>query len=223
MNRKSLLFCILVLILGISLLAGCGGGSNGSGGDVTPIERGPSSDYYGLEVGAKLVWKIDEAPSNLTWLATYEVIDEDPPGEFKTKWSYSDEDKIKGEFIKKFPDGFYIKIADWYIDEDTNNEEREPDYEVLAKNPIQVGFKSDEWGEALRQENVTIPIGTFKAWVFRGNDYDYDNEGEEDEIKYLNTSYYWFVPHLGIVKSTSNTTIEGDTDVIKSTTVVASV
>ena len=55
MNRKSLLSIFLCLISGIALLTGCGGGGGG-GKDPVLIEKGPSSDYLGLEDGAVLVF-----------------------------------------------------------------------------------------------------------------------------------------------------------------------
>ncbi len=70
------------LLLGLSLLililvvAGCGGGG---GEDPTPIEKGPSSDYLGLQVGAVLKYDLSGQEdtgtfhSNLTYY--YKVID----------------------------------------------------------------------------------------------------------------------------------------------------
>ncbi len=209
MNRKLMLFRILIFILGISLLAGCGGG----GGKKQPTEKGPSTDYYGLTVGAKLVYNALETPGNISNNLTYRILSEYRPGIFRTSWAGSDD--TDGEFVKKTEDGYYYECGDWETEnEDDWNWYEEEDYQTIIKNPITAGSKSDWWGEALRQETVKVPAGTFKAWVFHSQ----DPYKDDDEIDYIDNDYYWFVPNLGLIKVISTTTRVSDSVITESIT-----
>lgn len=70
----------------------------------------------------------------------------------------------------------------------------------LLRFPLQVGSKWDDgqWiGELLREETVTVPAGTFKA-------YKVSTIGTYDNA-YTVVGDYWFAPGVGIVKSNLNT------------------
>lgn len=192
MNRKSVLFISIILISGTVLLTGCGGGGGGS----VPIEKGPSTDYLGLQVGAKLIYKVIDDSGNIS-TNTYEVVEVDTSEVYKTKSTSTDDPGDSwGSFIRKGADGVYYQTAEWDWDQHFNKEKRKP-YELektVIVNPVYLGFESDKWGKAIRQEVVTIPIGTFKAWLF--HKMEIDENGTSITLDF----YSWFVPNLGTIK-----------------------
>lgn len=201
MNRKSLLIISLVLILGISLLTGCGGG----GGKKTP-ENSLSSDYFGLEVNYTRKYNgtltnVEAGFNNTPFTWTENVLSEVEPGLYKTQTTatISGLSEIFGEFIEKNEDGKYYDRGWWEVGEE---EMYLPDYDVIISNPVDIGFNCFWYGEIVRKESVTVPAGTFDAWVF------VDTYG--NEIDGVTDTYYYFVPHIGIVKETSIKTEGGE-------------
>lgn len=206
MNRKSLLFSILILILGISLLAGCSGGN---GKKTPPIEKGPSADYMGLQVGAVLTYTIsgtdDEGTHHDNLTCYYKVIEceYDDPLEheeyFKTEIKADGFHKWGDYFSKNEGGSVYYWRGSYSTDPDDKYDEHDPnpDYEydlenyLWIENPPKNGIEY-EWGElaGTQPELVSVPAGKFKAWKF------VDNDPEDDTT-------VWFVPYLGVVKETS--------------------
>ena len=214
MNRKLLVFFIFLII---SLLAGCGG-SSGGGSETPPIEKGPSTDYMGLQVGAKLIYKVVETPGDLVSTDTYEVI-ENNSETFKTKYtSTEDPDDAFGLFIKKEADGSYSQTGRWDWDLGEEKLDMYPPEKVytVMVNPINVGFVSGLWGTVLRQEPVKVTNRTFNAWLFyKTEPCDEDEDGTNESTFSV---YYWFVLNLGIVKSYGETTRDLDSEKIDSVT-----
>lgn len=199
MKRNSKLFLNLSLLALILVVTGCGGGS---GGKKTPANS-LSSDYFGLQVNYTRNYKgtitnVEESINNasLTWIET--VLKEVEPGLFKTQVTASIPgfSESFGDFIEKNEDGNYYDRGWW-----EEGEEKRYDYrDVIIKNPVELGFESSFYGKIVRKEDVTVPAGTFNAWVFE------DTWGDETE-GYTDT--YYFVPYIGMVKYTSEETEGG--------------
>lgn len=206
------LFFGLSLLMLILVIAGCGGGGGSS--ETPPIEKGPSSDYMGLQVGAKLVYKNVETPGDIVSTDTYEVLEIDTSGAFKTKYtSTGDPGDASGSYIQKGEDGIYLQTGHWDWDSGIEKLEMYPVAKMVIVNPVYSGFESDIWGEAIRQEVVTVPRGTFKAWFFHQIE-PTDESGTAATINY----YRWFVPNLGLIKGIYRTIKDDNDEIIDSGT-----
>ena len=179
-----------------SRACGCGGG--GGGGDVTPIERGPSSDYFGLEVGSTLTYNIsgyeaEETPSEYTDTLIHRILS-DSHSIFKTEDTYLSDGYKSGEYIEKDADGNkYLYKGYW---DNEGEHPSDPPYETIVSYPISTGSTSDSWGEAIRQETVTVPAGTFNAWVF----HSYDSWSDPYSGEHIYEAHTYYVPYLGLIK-----------------------
>lgn len=205
MNHKFLLISILTLSLGVSLLAGCGGGNGGS--EKTP-PNSLSSDYFGLQVNYVLtynclVYEKDDEPRNISCTSIYKILSEEA-GVFKTQNTYSiDPGYAHGEFIEKSTDGCYYFRGEWETDE-SGWMYPEPPYPIIIRNPVDVGFTSGipEYGTIVKKETITVPAGTFEAFVFEAN----LGYGSNTDIY-----TYHFVPYIGMVHFTNVETEAGET------------
>jgi len=216
--------------LGISLLAGCGGG--GGGGNKDPLNptgptdptdpTGPgggggnpppanclSSDYFGLEVNYTLNYDCflnypEKGYHNVSYTMAHTVLSEDS-GVFKTQ----KKDSIYpgypyGDYIGKSADGNYYDIGAW----ETGEEDffyYEP-YEIIYKNPMSSDFSSGRYGSVDGQENVTVPAGTFNAWKFFNS-----HDGVDEGVPWTGVFEYYFVENIGLVKYVYTETKNGET------------
>lgn len=190
----------VLFLLSVSLivaLAGCGGGG---GSTITP--RTLSTDYYGMEVGAKYSYhysftnSIDNTQSNENNFDTVVYsVDTSTPGTstFKVGQLFNGSSSVIGEYVSKVSDNYYSK-GTW-----TNN--GTPDVisgspELMMSNPIEREFS----GAVVGQETVIVPAGTFQAYVLE----IVSGTGT------VETTKYWFVPYIyGYVKKTADNTING--------------
>jgi len=187
---KKLLFTLIVLSLTLTTI-GCGGSSsnNSPADNPTPI----SSDYIGLEPGFQLTYHetgiINKKNINITFTSTTITTTNYVPGVFK---QISSMDPSKGELILKEGNNYY----DYgHCFPDSVDEIHDPPYELLISNPINPSFERYSWGLVKGQENVTVPAGTFNAWIFE----EFENENANG-ITDKEFSKIWFVPYLGVVK-----------------------
>lgn len=188
MNRKSLLFCILILILGISLLAGCGGGS-GNGG---AIKKGPSSDFMGLELNAVKTYNGIVNGVN-KGNAVIKVLAEAEPSVFKTGTiEPGNSEPTYGDYIGVDGNTYHFR-GEW---DDTEDELEDTSQGIIMTNPITEGFVSDFYGKYVGKETVTTPVGKFEAYKFHIHEEGFD---DEDDINWTDDFYTWFVPYLGYV------------------------
>lgn len=188
MKPNSKLFLNLSLLALISVVAGCGGG----GGNKTP-ENGFSSDYYGLQVNYTLnytgtVTDVESGLNKQPYTMTQKVISEET-GIYKTQFTVNIlPGKSWGDFIEKCEDGNY-KDRGWW--DGTEEHMYSEPYDIIIHNPVSEEFESDYYGKVFGQESVTVPAGTFNAWVFK------DINGNEVNGQ---TDTYYFVEYIGIVK-----------------------
>ncbi len=194
---------LLMLLLSVSLaavLAGCGGG----GGKSTP-PRTVSTDYYGMEVGAKYSYhltytdKINNALSNESDLAAvvYSVDTSTTPGTaiYKVGDQTIGSSNIEGEYVAKVAANYY-GYGTWSNDGSSNLKSSGA---LLMSNPITAELNAN----ILRQESVTVPAGTFQAYVLK------DVTTSEDSTV-VQTTEYWFVPYIyGFVKKIEDYTLNG--------------
>lgn len=203
MNRKSVLFIFLILILGVILLTGCGGG--GGSKDPVLIEKGPSSDYLGLEDGAVLVFHSTTFNNYSTPQNTQETITMKVKiyqgNIFKTSFESTIDTDVDGGFIEKDGNDYYDS-GEWEVDSDIPDDRGV----LIITNPISeiIPPSSVAWGACQGKVSVTVPIGTFQAWKF----YKKVNINETDFTEVS----LWFVPYLGYVK-VNETDWEGETKV----------
>ena len=200
MNRKSLLSIFLCLISGIALLTGCGGG--GGGGNKIP-ENSLSSDYFGIQVNYTLnytgiVTDVKSGLNNQPYTMTKKVISEET-GVYKTQTTINIlPGETWGYFIEKSEDGNY-KDKGWW---DGSEEHMYNEPHIIMHNPVYEEFESDNYGKVIGQESITVPAGTFNAWVFE------DTSGDKTNGS---TDTYYFVEYIGIVKYIGEEFEEGQT------------
>ncbi len=194
MPKKTLVLFLLSASL-VAALAGCGGGGGGS----TP-PRTLSTDYYGMEIGAKYSYhmkytdSIDSSQSDeINLEAVVYSVDTSTPGVsiFKVGDRVIGSSIIEGEYVGKDADNYY-SYGTWAND-GTDNPVNTG--ELLMSNPVEREFGA-------RQELVTVPAGTFqKAYVF---------ENETPSGASVQTTNYWFVPYIyGFVKKVEVHTLNG--------------
>jgi len=197
----------------ILIITGCGGGGGGEN-DITTIEKGPYSDYYGLQIGATLTYDYSEydsenTPTDSSGTLTYKILGEYSTGIYQTGYKYSGEsDFTSGGYIEKNTDGNYYERGDW---ENSSDYWEESPYDVIISNPVSIGSTGEWWGEAIRQETVTVPAGTFKAWVFHYYESGTYTDDTGSEIEYVDDEYTYFVPYLFIIKRSGLSTTNGVT------------
>lgn len=189
-NRISRLIWFAFLSM---VMSGCGG--SGNSGTNSPQREAVqySSDYFGLELGFQLTYRnVTTAKGETTTrIALVKVTEETSVGSaiFKKGTAYGEETIDKcGQYILKQGDSYYFK-GDW--EDGTQHMEDTP--KLIISNPITQSFESDEWGKVIGQEPVTVPAGTFTAWVFE--------KEVNGSYTYSRQHKYWFVPNLGLVKS----------------------
>ncbi|HBE77601.1 MAG TPA: hypothetical protein DDW65_07420 [Firmicutes bacterium] len=201
---------LLATILALTI-AGCGGGK-GSTGSL-------SSDYYGLETGFELITTAEEKDSiavttisgTITTLVTGETAS--GSGIYKVARGIdSTSETIKlgteGDYIQKSGTD-YNNYGYWEEGEDTKVNSG-----LILKNPVTSTSTSEYWEmNVTGQETVTVPAGTFTAWVF---------ESSEDHTDYEDKGYgpgtdvekKWFVAQLGVVKESGTYTRTGDSKTV---------
>lgn len=155
-----------------------------------------SKDYFGLEIGAKLVYDyteyyVNEEPESSYYVQTVVSTLPENPNVFNVQSNHP-------EFPEKGSSGwYYLKEADnyYYYDfwRDRSSEKDDVKFDnpytrLYMINPIYEGFNHYSWGIAKRKEKINVPAGTFEAWYF-----EYHEVNEHNHT--------WFVPYLGVVKS----------------------
>lgn len=167
-----------------------------------------SHDFFGLEVGATLIYQAsvydsEETPSNYSDILTRKVLSQYSPGIFKTGEKVSsDSTFIYGDYIEVNADGNYYERGDWEPGYDPYW--YDPPYDIIVSNPLSIGSKSDWWGEVIRQETVSVSAVTYNAWVFRY----YDSWTNESGVR-VDEDYTYYVPNLGVVKREALSTLNG--------------
>jgi hypothetical protein len=174
------------------IVAGCDGGKKKDKQTQTRL----SFDYFGLEVGHSWTFKVEsydpeDEPANGEHTITTRVLSQDQSGIFAAGTGG------EGDYID-----YYKLIGNTYyevgLQEDGEDTWYEPDdYELLLKNPVELNDESDQLGKVMRQEKVTVPAGSFVAWVFY-------QKSTDDDITEEYTA--WFVPYIGPVKTDSTET-----------------
>jgi hypothetical protein len=201
---------VLVMFLGVFLvltIAGCGGSSGSSGND---SEIKISSDYLGFETGFKLTYDETTIENGSTDTATYiqytiGVASSYGTNIYKVVYGTS---TTRGEYIK-IDGNKYYGYGSWETGE---SDEIESSPILVVTNPITTPFTTPGWGVCKGQEKVTVPVGTFTAWLFEN---DYTDEGATCCDK------RWIVPYLGMVQGIYTATQNGaltweQTDQLKS-------
>jgi hypothetical protein len=181
---------VLVMFLGVFLvlaIAGCGGSSGSNGGEDSEIKI--SSDYFGIEKGLKLTYDKTTTKNGSTNTVAYiqytiGVAPSYGPNVYKVVEGTS---TTRGEYIK-IDGNEYYGYGSWETGEIDKIEESPI---LVVTNPITTSFTSPGFGVCKGQEKVTVPAGTFTAWVFED---DYTEEG------YTCCDKRWIVPYLGKVQ-----------------------
>lgn len=161
--------------------------------DPSPSLNPYSSDYCGWEPGFQVTYQVSEMDKKIDNGATKEynctqnTID-CGSGILKLVSSVQD----SGSLILKENNNYY-DYGTWYFDKPDSIEPTP--YHLLVSTPFTNSLENSVWGKVKGQKLVTLPCGTFTAWIFEDID-EYESTAYSSKSEY----YFWIVPYLGIVK-----------------------
>ncbi len=208
MQKKTLGLLLLSVSLAVAL-AGCGGGGKSN---PTPA-RTVSTDYYGMEVGAKYSYhttytdKINTSLSNEFDLSTVVYsVDNSTPGTsvFKVGAKHDGSTSVEGEYVAKITSNNVVNYRSYGAWANNGSDNYDSSHSsLLMSDPVTREF-------SVLQESITVPAGAFNAYRFT-------ETAQGKDATDVQTTTTWFVPYIfDCVKKTEDYTKNG---VLQSTTV----